>query len=156
MARVQDVGPHPVDQHVGRRIQAQRVAAGYSQSELGQALGLTFQQVQKYERGVNRVSASKLWEIAAFLKVEIGYFFQEMDADARPLAGEAPARHPLTRATVEISNLAPRLSVRRQKLIADLMRNCLGDAPPVEDPELSGGAARRTGAAETEARSRQD
>ena len=65
-------GPHPVDRHVGRRVCEKRLALGYNQSDLGRALGLTFQQIQKYEKGANRVSASKLWDIARFFKVEIG------------------------------------------------------------------------------------
>ncbi|MGH7018335.1 MAG: helix-turn-helix domain-containing protein, partial [Brevundimonas sp.] len=63
-------GPHPVDRHVGRRVCEKRVALGYNQSDLGRALGLTFQQIQKYEKGANRVSASKLWDIARFFKVD--------------------------------------------------------------------------------------
>ena len=53
-------GPHPVDRHVGRRVCEKRISLGYNQSDLGRALGLTFQQVQKYEKGTNRISASKL------------------------------------------------------------------------------------------------
>lgn len=68
---------HPVDLHVGQRIRARREALGFNQSELGRALGLTFQQVQKYENGANRVSASKLHTTAEFLKVPVGYFFPD-------------------------------------------------------------------------------
>jgi transcriptional regulator with XRE-family HTH domain len=71
--------PHPIDQHVGNRVRLRRTLLGYSQDKLAQALGLTFQQVQKYERGANRVSASKLFEIASVLSVQISYFFQDME-----------------------------------------------------------------------------
>jgi transcriptional regulator with XRE-family HTH domain len=74
--------PHPIDQHVGNRVRLRRTLLGYSQDKLAQALGLTFQQVQKYERGANRVSASKLFEIASILGVQISYFFQDMEGQA--------------------------------------------------------------------------
>ena len=67
---------HPVDIHVGAMIRMRRKLLGVSQDQLATALGLSFQQVQKYERGFNRVSASKLYEIGRYLKVGTGYFFQ--------------------------------------------------------------------------------
>ena len=69
-------GPHPVDRHVGLRIRIRRKEVGVSQERLAEALGITFQQVQKYERGANRVSASKLWEIARALNTGVGYFYE--------------------------------------------------------------------------------
>jgi transcriptional regulator with XRE-family HTH domain len=68
--------PNPIDLHVGGRIRMRRKVLGVSQERLAEALGLTFQQVQKYERGANRVSASKLYEIARFLSAPIAYFFE--------------------------------------------------------------------------------
>ncbi len=65
-----------VDHHVGQRIRERRNALGMSQEKLGNALGISFQQVQKYEIGINRVSASRLWNIAKALEVDIGYFFE--------------------------------------------------------------------------------
>lgn len=70
--------PNPIDQYVGARIRARRKVLGVSQEKLADQLGLTFQQVQKYERGTNRVSASKLYEIARALKASITYFFEEL------------------------------------------------------------------------------
>ena len=67
--------PDPVDVHVGNRIRGRRLFLGMNQESLAKALGLTFQQVQKYEGGANRVSASRLWEIAAILKTPLAYFF---------------------------------------------------------------------------------
>jgi transcriptional regulator with XRE-family HTH domain len=67
--------PDPVDVHVGGRIRVRRLYRGMRQEELARELGLTFQQVQKYESGANRVSASRLWEIAAILETPIAYFF---------------------------------------------------------------------------------
>ena len=65
-----------IDVHVGKRIGACRSLQGFSQNDLGKALGISFQQVQKYEKGINRVSASKLWQASEFLGVEVGYFFE--------------------------------------------------------------------------------
>jgi transcriptional regulator with XRE-family HTH domain len=121
-----DDGPHPVDRHVGRRVCEKRLALGYNQSDLGRALGLTFQQIQKYEKGANRISASKLWDIARFFKVDIGYFFEGLTGAqlAGYNEGVAAFEHdfPATRYTIEISRLAPQLSTRQQKLALELIR----------------------------------
>ncbi len=76
--------PELVDSHVGSRIRVCRKLMGHSQQSLASSLGLTFQQVQKYERGSNRVSASKLYDIARFLGVPISYFFEELPDPAAP------------------------------------------------------------------------
>ncbi len=68
-------GPNPVDVHVGKRIRERRVSLGMSQEKLGEYLGLTFQQIQKYEKGANRISASKLWTISHLFDVPIEWFF---------------------------------------------------------------------------------
>ncbi len=71
-------GPHPVDVHVGSCIHTRRKLLGMSQTALGDKLGLTFQQVQKYERGANRVGSSRLFEISRILDVPISFFFEDM------------------------------------------------------------------------------
>ena len=68
--------PHPIDAHVGHRLRMQRNLAGLSQGELGKAIGLTFQQIQKYEQATNRISASKLYELSCELNVPVSYFFE--------------------------------------------------------------------------------
>lgn len=73
--------PHPVDIHVGNRIRLRRTLLGMSQEKLGNALNLTFQQVQKYERGANRLSASRLWEVAKVLDVPLSFFFDDMPGE---------------------------------------------------------------------------
>jgi transcriptional regulator with XRE-family HTH domain len=70
--------PSPIDVHVGSRIRLRRTLMGMSQETLGNALGLTFQQVQKYERGVNRVGASRLFDLSRVLDVPISFFFDDM------------------------------------------------------------------------------
>lgn len=84
-------GRHPVDVHVGQRIRARRRIIGVSQSTVAAALGVTFQQVQKYEIASNRVSASALFEIAQVLRVAPGYFFDGLERDDGVLAGDGPA-----------------------------------------------------------------
>lgn len=79
--RQPDGSPHPVDLHVGRRMRLRRNLLGLSQETLAHKLGLTFQQVQKYERGLNRISSSRLFDISKVLNVRVSYFFDEMDED---------------------------------------------------------------------------
>ena len=70
--------PSPIDVHVGSRVRLRRSLLGMSQEKLGAALGLTFQQVQKYERGTNRISASRLWDLSRILDVPVSFFFDAM------------------------------------------------------------------------------
>jgi transcriptional regulator with XRE-family HTH domain len=71
--------PNPIDVHVGARVRLRRTLLGMSQEKLGHAIGLTFQQVQKYERGANRVGASRLYHLSRVLDVPVSFFFEEMD-----------------------------------------------------------------------------
>ena len=73
--------PHPIDQHVGSRVRLRRMLIGMSQEQLGEQLSLTFQQVQKYEKGANRISASKLWQIAKILGVSVQFFYDGFDEE---------------------------------------------------------------------------
>jgi transcriptional regulator with XRE-family HTH domain len=75
--------PNPIDIHVGKRIRLRRTLLGISQVALAEVLGITFQQVQKYESGANRVSSSRLLDLANVLDVDVSYFFQEMGADVQ-------------------------------------------------------------------------
>lgn len=69
--------PRPVDKHVGSRVRMRRLMLGMSQSKLGDALGITFQQLQKCEQGTNRIGASRLQELSAILKVPVSFFFKD-------------------------------------------------------------------------------
>ena len=124
--------PDPIDVEVGGKIKAQRRLVGMSQNTLADRLGVTFQQIQKYEKGANRISASKLWDIARFFRVDIGYFFDGLTGAAQPGMAEGEAEpfvhdFPSSRQTIEIGRLAPRLSSRQQKLVVDLMRELIED-----------------------------
>jgi transcriptional regulator with XRE-family HTH domain len=90
--------PDPVDVHVGARIRTRRMLIGMNQETLARALGLTFQQVQKYEGGANRVSASRLAQIAEVLGVSVSYFFTDLDpAGGAPDAQETETRELMQR-----------------------------------------------------------
>lgn len=82
---------HPVDIHVGRRIRYRRWMVGKTQQELAEAVGIRFQQIQKYETGANRVSASRLFDIATVLDAPVAFFFDEMDSDTAPAPASSDA-----------------------------------------------------------------
>ena len=79
--------PNPIDRHVGSRVRMRRMLAGISQERLGEALGLTFQQVQKYEKGSKRISASRLQQIAKMLDVPVAFFFDGAPSGDMPAGG---------------------------------------------------------------------
>src|SRR3979411_2352699 len=77
-----------IDKHVGSRVRTRRMMLGMSQTQLGEALGITFQQVQKYEKGTNRISASRLQHVSEILKVQVPFFFEGRP----PVPGQPPAQ----------------------------------------------------------------
>ena len=99
-------GPHPVDVHVGKRVRMRRKLLGMSQEKVAEALGLTFQQMQKYEKGRNRVSASRLFELSQILDVPVSFFFEEIDANVESL----------NRPTDNTPDTAPDLMAERETL----------------------------------------
>jgi len=111
---------HQTDIHIGGKMRERRVALGMSQSELANKLGITFQQVQKYESGANRVGGSRLWDIAQALEIPITYFFDGLPTtggkavvtDNRP-----PSERPLSRQSLEVAraiNAIPDGDVKEQ------------------------------------------
>ena len=89
--------PHPVDVHVGARLRVRRTLMGMSQTALGEAIGLTFQQLQKYEKGTNRISASRLFALSRVLDVPVEYFFDDMPTAvtaSSPTLGGGKAKKP--------------------------------------------------------------
>lgn len=87
--RTPDGLPNPIDVHVGSRIRLRREFVNLSQTQFSEKVGISFQQIQKYEMGKNRISASRLWDIAQVLNIPITYFFAEMDEDT---ANQSPRR----------------------------------------------------------------
>jgi transcriptional regulator with XRE-family HTH domain len=103
--------PHEVDIHVGQRLRMRRTLLGLSQGELARQVGLTFQQIQKYERGANRIGASRLAEFAAVLDVPPGWFFEDM-----PQGGPAAARGARTIARAGLGELGGREALELVRL----------------------------------------
>ena len=86
--------PNPIDKHVGSRVRMRRMMLGMSQEKLGDALGLTFQQVQKYEKGTNRIGASRLQQISLILQVPIAFFFEGAPSPPGKVGGLAEESSP--------------------------------------------------------------
>ena len=119
----------PVDLHVGTRVRFRRKSLGLSQEALGNALGLTFQQVQKYERGANRISASKLHETARFLKVPVAYFFDNFGLSendvpfVESVTEQAIHAFLATGEGVELAEAFPRIrSAQRRRKLLELVK----------------------------------
>ena len=124
--------PNPIDKHVGSRVRMRRMMVGMSQEKLGDALGLTFQQIQKYEKGTNRIGASRLQQISLVLQVPISFFFEGAPTpqDSQGGFGEAPSPgyvtdfftsnegHVLAKAFMRIEN--PRLRRRIVELVQEM------------------------------------
>jgi transcriptional regulator with XRE-family HTH domain len=123
-----DRTPNPVDLHVGARIRMRRKLLGVSQERLAEQLHLTFQQVQKYERGANRVSASKLYEIARALEAPVAYFFDGLadtsgSSDGQELTGEFVHDLVMTPEGMELAAMFPRIKRGRvRRRVLDLVK----------------------------------
>jgi transcriptional regulator with XRE-family HTH domain len=86
--------PNPIDKHVGSRVRMRRMMLGMSQEKLGNNLGLTFQQVQKYEKGTNRIGASRLQQISHILQVPVSFFFEGAPANTTAQPGDGMSEAP--------------------------------------------------------------
>ena len=132
--------PNPVDLHVGGRIRMKRKVLGVSQERLAEALGLTFQQVQKYERGANRVSASKLYEVARFLQAPISYFFEGLadptvESDGEDTSGAEQFVHDflMTPEGLELAATFPKIRKGRvRRRVLELVRTLSGEDEDAE------------------------
>ena len=101
-------GPNPIDIHVGARLRLRRTLLGLSQEKLGEAVGITFQQLQKYERGSNRISASRLFNLSQVLDVPVSYFFEDLSLSERQKPIATMAESPLPTETEEFETMARR------------------------------------------------
>jgi transcriptional regulator with XRE-family HTH domain len=131
--------PNPIDVHVGGRVRFRRMLLGMSQEKLGEKLGLTFQQIQKYEKGINRIGASRLFDLAQVLGVSVQFFYEEAPASAdgsRVLTagfGEKPAEGSIveflrSRDGLELNKAFVRISdVKARRAIVDLVRSLAND-----------------------------
>ncbi len=130
---------HPVDLYVGARLRIRRKVLGLSQTQLADALGITFQQIQKYERGANRISASKLYEAARLLRSPVSYFFEGLDETRRDDLDDGFARRMTqfvaTPEGLELAGLFPRLNDRRlRRRVVDLVKAMVDDEPAAAAP----------------------
>ena len=126
--RQQD-GPNPVDIHVGGRIRMRRILLGKSQETVAGQLGVSFQQLQKYERGANRVSASRLYDIAQILMTPVAYFFDEMSSDPAASIGDPSDADPTAKSVMHnrmtldlIRDFYRITSPRQQRCVLELVR----------------------------------
>ncbi len=121
-------GGTSIDRRIGQRVKARRLEIGMSQESLADLLGVTFQQVQKYEKGVNRISASRLFECAAALNVPVGYFFEGLSLSrgpgvAEPAVSEAVAETLATPEGIQLVTLFHAItSTRLRRRIVELVR----------------------------------
>ena len=116
--------PNPVDRYVGSRVRMRRIMLGMSQEKLGEALGLTFQQIQKYEKGTNRVGASRLQQISEILQVPVSFLF---DGGPSGLANAGPSRQ---RSPYSILSLGADLWPAKGLPATGALRTRFGDAGP--------------------------
>jgi len=130
--------PNPIDAHVGTRVRLRRMLLGMSQEKLGEHLGLTFQQVQKYEKGVNRIGASRLFDLSRVLGVPVQFFYDEAPAEiddraAAPGFAERPAETYVieflsTREGLELNKAFVKIADPRvRRTIVELVRALGGD-----------------------------
>jgi len=131
---------NPVDKHVGERVRMRRMLLGMSQERLGEHLGLTFQQVQKYEKGVNRIGASRLFGLAQVLGVPIQFFYENMPSSVSGLAAAPGMGEPCgdtyvadflsTRDSVELNKAFARITDPRvRRSIVDMVKSVAGEDP---------------------------
>ena len=114
--------PNPIDVHVGSRVRFRRMLLGMSQEKLGEKLGLTFQQIQKYEKGINRIGASRLFDLAQVLGVPVQFFYEEAPSgDPSRLLPQGFAERPAENTIVEFLK-QPRRARAQQGVRAHLRR----------------------------------
>ena len=129
--------PNPIDIHVGSRVRFRRMLLGMSQEKLGEKLGLTFQQIQKYEKGINRIGASRLFDLAQVLGVPIQFFYEEAPSAEPQLVppgfAEKPAEGSIveflrSRDGLELNKAFVRISdAKARRAIVDLVRSLAND-----------------------------
>ncbi len=138
--------PNPIDIHVGSRVRFRRMLLGMSQEKLGEKLGLTFQQVQKYEKGINRIGASRLFDLAQVLGVSVQFFYEEAPVSEPKQTvpdgfAEKPDEHSIveflrSRDGLELNKAFVRISdAKARRAIVELVRSLANDTGTGTDTE---------------------
>ncbi len=136
--------PNPVDVHVGSRVRYRRMIIGMSQEKLGEKMNLTFQQIQKYEKGTNRIGASRLFQLSKILEVPVGYFFEDAFASSAPSNSVAGMHEPAQEALLlDFLNSREGLDLNRafakihdpkvRRRVIDLVRALSEEKPEVKE-----------------------
>jgi len=143
--------PNPIDVHVGSRVRFRRMLLGMSQEKLAEKLGLTFQQIQKYEKGINRIGASRLFDLAQVLSVPVQFFYEEVPGNGADVTAILPQGFAETssgpetsiveflksRDGLELNKAFVRIQdVKARRAIVDLVRS-LASVEPVEEPQVA-------------------
>jgi transcriptional regulator with XRE-family HTH domain len=148
--------PNPIDVHVGSRVRLQRMLLGISQEKLGERLGLTFQQVQKYEKGVNRIGASRLFDLAQVLGVPVQFFYDDAPAgETKDVVSAGFADRTAdnyvfdflnTREGLELNKAFARISDHKaRRAILDLVRSLANEAAENDTPPTAVSVGSRSG-----------
>ena len=132
---------HPVDVHVGQRVRQRRCLAGMTQQQLAERVGIKFQQLQKYETGTNRISASRIWDIAAVMEVPVSFFFEGLEGQARD-TGEARADILTDKEAVDLVRAYYSIPENQRRKLFDLAL-VLGEAKQIAHGEDKARAAGR-------------
>lgn len=138
--------PNPVDVHVGSRVRYRRMIIGMSQEKLGEKMNLTFQQIQKYEKGTNRIGASRLFQLSKILEVPVGYFFEDAFASSAPSNAVAGMHEPAQEALLlDFLNSREGLDLNRafakihdpkvRRRVIDLVRALSEEKPEVKESQ---------------------
>jgi transcriptional regulator with XRE-family HTH domain len=141
--------PNPIDVHVGSRVRFRRMLLGMSQEKLAEKLGLTFQQIQKYEKGINRIGASRLFDLATVLAVPVQFFYEEVPSNGAAATAIVPngfaesgpetsiVEFLKSRDGLELNKAFVRIhDVKARRAIVDLVRS-LANVEPLEEPAAS-------------------
>ena len=133
---------HPVDVHVGQRVRQRRCLAGMTQQQIAERVGIKSQQLQKYETGTNRISASRMWDIAAVMEVPVSFFFEGLEGQARD-TGEARADILTDKEAVDLVRAYYSIPENQRRKLFDLAL-VLGEAKQIAHGEGKARAAGRT------------
>lgn len=141
--------PNPIDVHVGARVRLRRMMIGMSQEKLGDALGITFQQIQKYEKGTNRIGASRLQHAARVLKVPVSFFFEDAPGAVPGVTNSPNASYVVDFLSspegVQLNKAFIRIKdAKLRRKVIELVRAMAGEPDPEEEVQTSGGVTETT------------